>query len=121
MARKSRRSRSRRRRGGMNTDNTAFKAKMDNVVGQANKTIGDANTAMASATKAKMDTMNMARAARVSGIPSICKNPFMKDSAKCKKAAEKMVEGDKVLKGTSEGIKKDFFIIELFFIILYTF
>ena len=109
MARKSRRSsrrRSRRRRGGMSTDNAEFKAKMDNVATQANKTIVDANTAMASANKAKMDTMNMARAARVSGIPSNCKNPFMKGSKKCKMAAKKMIDGAKVLKGTSEGIKK---------------
>ena len=48
---------------------------------------------MASASKAKQDAANIARAARVSGIPNICKNPFMKDSAKCKMAAKK-VEGE---------------------------
>ena len=94
MARRTKR-RSRRRRGGENTDNAEFKAKMDNVATQANKTIADANKAMASASKAKMDASNMARAARVSGIPSICKNPFMKDSAKCKMAAKKVEEGAK--------------------------
>ena len=90
----------------MNTDNAAFKKKMDNVATQANKTIMDANKAMASANKAKQDAANIARAARVSGIPNICKNPFMKDSAKCKMAAKKVEEGAKVLKGTSQGIKE---------------
>jgi len=106
--RKSRRkSRRRHRRGGMSTDNAEFKAKMDKVATQANKTIADANKAMAAASKAKMDAMNTAREVRVgANIPSICKNPFMKDSAKCKKAAKKIEEGAKVLKGTSQGIKE---------------
>ena len=106
--RKSRRkSRRRHRRGGMSTDNAEFKAKMDKVATQANKTIVDANKAMAAASKAKMDAMNTAREVRLGKkIPSICKNPFMKDSAKCKKAAEKVEEGAKVLKGTSQSIKE---------------
>ena len=104
-SRKRSRRRSRRRRGGMNTDNAEFKAKMDEVATQANKTIMDANKAMDSANKAKQDAANMARAASVSGMPSICKNPFMTDSAKCKKAAAKVAEDAKVLKGASEHVK----------------
>ena len=92
----------------MNTDNAEFKAKMDKVATQANKTIADANKAMDTANKAKQDASNMARAASVSGIPSICKNPFMKDSKKCKMAAKKVEEGQN-FKGTSEGIKESQF------------
>ena len=109
MARTRRRTRrrSRRRRGGMNTDNAEFKAKMDKVATQANKTIMDANKALDSANKAKQDTMNMAKATRVSGIKkTLCDNPFMAKTKKCQKAAKKVEEGAKVLKGTSQDIKE---------------
>ena len=106
--RKSRRSRrTRKRRGGQNVaNNAAFKAKMASVAKASAKTMADANKGLADAAKAKQHADEAMRKARVSGIPSICKNEFMKNTKKCKDAAAKMAEGAKVLKNTSAGIKK---------------
>ena len=105
--RKSRRSRrTRKRRGGQNVmNNAAFKAKMADVAKASAETIRDANKGIADAAKAKQHADAAMRKARVSGIPNICKNEFMKNTKKCKDAAKKMEEGAKVLKSASAGIK----------------
>ena len=73
--RKSRKSRRRSRRGGLSTDNPAFKAKMDLVATQAAKTQALANTAgsavnIAANAQKKLST-------DLNNLPNICKNPFM--------------------------------------------
>ena len=102
--RKSRKSR--KRRAGANVRDSAFKAQMDKIAKASAKTMADADKAIMDAAKAKEHARVQLRESSTAGLPSICKNPFMAESKKCQMAAKKIEEGAKVLKGTSEGIKK---------------
>jgi len=101
--RKSRKSR--KRRAGANMNDAAFKAQMSKVAAASKQTMADADKAIMAAAKAKEDTSRQMREARTAGIPNICRLDIMKDTKKCKKAAEMVAKGAKVLKGTSAGIK----------------
>ena len=101
--RKSRKSR--KRRAGANMTDSAFKAQMSKVAAASKQTMADADKAIMAAAKAKEDTSRQMREARTAGIPNICRLDIMKDTKKCKKAAEMVAKGAKVLKGTSAGIK----------------
>ena len=86
-------------------NDAAFKAQMSKVAAASKQTMADADKAIMAAAKAKEDTSRQMREARTAGIPNICRLDIMKDTKKCKKAAEMVAKGAKVLKGTSAGIK----------------
>ena len=80
MARK--RSRSRRRRGGK----MISKDQMKSIGAMAAKTQEDALAAQSKASSALQDMQTLKAKSLATGIPSLCNNPFMKNSKKCQKA-----------------------------------
>ena len=93
-SRKSRRSR-RRRAGASRGDMlTAQRMKnVDAVIAKGKIAKAQADTAFKATQQAKIGAQKAASAARVAGLPNICKNAFMKDSKKCKAAAAALAKG----------------------------
>ena len=83
----------------MSTNNPDFLKKMNLVVDQAAKTRDAGNTAQKALDKARLAEQKLVRKARDVPVPSICKNPLMKDHPRFKK---KLTAASQQLKKTSK-------------------
>jgi len=82
MARRTRHRSRRRRKGGK----LLSKAEMQSIGNMASKTQKDALEVQNKASKAMQDIQSLKAKSLGSGVPSLCNNPFMKNSKKCQKA-----------------------------------
>ena len=106
MARKSRRSRrsrrrSRRSRGGKQIS----KAEVKSIGKMATRTQKDALAAQAKASKAMQDAQALKVKSLATGIPSLCKNPFMKNHPKCMKKLQAAKSAAGQVATAAKGVK----------------
>ena len=102
MARKrSSKRRSRRRRGGK----MLSPSKMKSIGKMAAKTQANALAAQSKASNAMRDMQSLKAKSLATGIPSLCNNPFMKNSEKCQKALSAAKSAAGTVASTAGSVK----------------